>query len=57
MFLPAESLKKLQVGVAEFAPSAQETPVWPPVLISACRGRQPSLPVVSLHSSCAGSCL
>ena len=37
MFLPAESLKKPQVGFAEFAPSAQVTPVWPPVLMSACQ--------------------
>jgi hypothetical protein len=36
MFLPAESLKKPQVGLAALAPSAQVTPVWPPVLTSAC---------------------
>lgn len=40
MFLPAESLKKPQVGTAEFAPSAQVTPVWPPVVMSACMGRE-----------------
>ena len=39
MFLPAGSLKNPQVGAAELAPSAQVTPVWPPVLMSACKGQ------------------
>ena len=56
MFLPAESLKKPQVGAAELAPSAQVTPVWPPVVISACHPRVRQSSACSLLSSCGGSC-
>lgn len=36
MLAPAELLNQPQVGLATLAPSWQVTPVWPPVLITAC---------------------
>lgn len=36
MLAPVASLNQPQVGAATFAPSSQEVPVCPPVLMTAC---------------------